>query len=152
MRFARTRSPVYRALYEGLPADVSDLHHLPPVTKRLVMAGFDRWVTDPRVTRAGVEAFMADEHRVGQRYLGRYAVWSSSGVTGVRGIFLHDQDAVTLYRALTLIRGWLPWMTPQRLRATFRLGNRIAAVVVTGGPPRGREHHGGGAPGVSLAL
>jgi phenylacetate-coenzyme A ligase PaaK-like adenylate-forming protein len=137
VRFARARSPLYATLYEGLPADVSDLDRLPPVTKRFAMANFDSWVTDPRVSRGGVEAFMAEEQQVGRPYLGRYAVWSSSGITAVRGIFLHDQNAVTLYRALTLMRGWLPWMTPQRLRATLRLGNRIAAVVVTGG------HHGG---------
>ena len=36
------------------------------------MAHFDDWVTDPAVTRAGVDAFVADKTLVGQPYLGRY--------------------------------------------------------------------------------
>ena len=129
VRFARARSPFYRALYRDLPEDVEDLRQLPPVTKPGLMASFDDWVTDRKVTRAEVEAFMTDERLVGHRYLGRYAVWSTSGITGERGIFLHDPAALAVYRVLTLLRGWLPWMTPGRLWPTLRRGNRVAAVV-----------------------
>lgn len=135
--FARAHSPFYRERYRHLPSDVTGLSRLPPVTKPELMASFDAWVTDPAVTRAGVEEFMADLRQVGRSYLGRYAVWNSSGITGFRGIYLHDPEAFALYRALTFVRGWLPWMTPRRLWATIRLGNRVAAIVITGG------HHGG---------
>ena len=135
--FARARSRFYRERYRHLPSNVTELSRLPPVTKPELMASFDAWVTDPDVTRAGVEGFMADPGRVGRWYLGRYAVWNSSGITGFRGIFLHDPEAFALYRALTFVRGWLPWMNPRRLWATVRRGNRVAAVVITGG------HHGG---------
>ena len=78
--FARLRSPFYRERYRHLPSDVTELNRLPPVTKPELMANFDAWVTDPDVTRAGVEGFMADPGRVGRWYLGRYAVWNSSGI------------------------------------------------------------------------
>lgn len=133
VRFARARSPLYRELYRDLPADFEDFRQLPPVTKPGLMASFDDWVTDRKVTRAAIEAFMTDERLVGHRYLGRYAVWSTSGITGERGIFLHDPDAIGVYRVLTLLRGWLPWMTPGRLWPTLRQGNRVAAVVNAGG-------------------
>jgi phenylacetate-coenzyme A ligase PaaK-like adenylate-forming protein len=135
--FARARSPFYCERYRHLPPDVGELSRLPPVTKPELMASFDAWVTDPGVTRAGVDEFMADPRLVGRRHLGRYVVWSSSGITGFRGIYLHDPEAFALYRALTFARGWLPWMTPRRLWATVRRGNRVAAVVITG------RHHGG---------
>lgn len=132
VRFARARSPLYRERYRHLPADV-DLHDLPPVTKRELMADFDRWATDPAVTRAGAEAFLADETLMGRQYLGRYAVWTSSGISGERGVFVHDRDAIAVYRALTLMRGLVAWMTPRRLWAVLRLGDRVANVVATGG-------------------
>ncbi|MBA2448285.1 MAG: phenylacetate--CoA ligase family protein, partial [Chloroflexi bacterium] len=92
VRFARARSPFYRKLYRHLPPDVKDRRDLPPVSKPQLMGSFDEWVTDRAVARAGVESFLANEARVGQQYLGRYAVWTTSGVTGDPGIFVHDVE------------------------------------------------------------
>src|SRR5687768_3807867 len=132
VRFARTRSPFYRQLYRDLPPGVSDLSQLPPVTKRQLMAEFDQVVTDPAVRRAEVEAFVADYGRVGQPFLQRYRAFRSSGSTGEPGIFLHDRDALAIYRALSFLRGWLPLMSPRRLVEIVRLGDRVASVVATG--------------------
>lgn len=57
----------------------------------------------------------------------------TSGVTGEPGIFVHDDNAVVVYRALTLVRGWLAWMTPTCLWGRLRQGDRVAPVVTTGG-------------------
>lgn len=46
VEFARKCSPYYRSLYAGLPAHVSDVCLLPPVTKPELMQNFDGWVTD----------------------------------------------------------------------------------------------------------
>ncbi len=54
--WARARSPLYRKLYDSLPRGDVELSLLPPVTKNQLMAAFDKWVTDPAVTRAGVDA------------------------------------------------------------------------------------------------
>lgn len=133
VRFARARSPFYHELYRHLPATITALGELPPVTKPQLMAHFDEWVTDPAVTRAGVEPFLADKTLVGRPYLRRYSVWTSSGITGVPGTFLHDADAVALYRALTFVRGVVPWMTPRRLWASLRRGGRVATMTTIGG-------------------
>jgi phenylacetate-CoA ligase len=84
--FARERSPYYREHYKALPSQTSDLRLLPPVSKPELMDNFDGWVTDPAVTRAGVEAFVADLSLIGHECLGRYMVWTTSGTTGTPAI------------------------------------------------------------------
>ncbi len=96
------------------------------------MAHFDEWVTDPAMTRAGVEDFVADKTLVGQRYLDRYAVWTTSGITGTPGIFVHDMHAQAIYSALIAVRGYR-WLTPGRLWGLLRGGVHYAVVAATGG-------------------
>ncbi|WP_307037466.1 hypothetical protein [Arthrobacter sp. B3I4] len=129
---ARTSSPFYRTHYLGLPAGDIPLEDLPPVTKPQLMAHFDDWVTDPAVTRAGLEAFVADPSLVGSRYRGRYLVFVSSGTTGHPGLFVHDPAALIRYRALG-VRALGTALNPRRLLAVLRLGVRAAVVVGTGG-------------------
>jgi len=133
VRFARERSPLYRELYRGLPAGDVRLEQLPPVTKPRLMADFDAWVTDPAVTRAGIGEFLTDPSLVGRRYRGRYLAITTSGVTNVRAILLHDPAAVLRYRALTLLRGFLPRLAGSTLWSDVRRGNRVAALVIGGG-------------------
>ncbi len=100
--YARQKAPFYQRLYQNLPEDGFDLVDLPPVTKPQLMANFDAWATDRAVTRAGVDAFIRDKSRVGDRYLGKYSVWTTSGTTGEPGIFLVDGPAQRLYNALMI--------------------------------------------------
>lgn len=129
VRFARERSSFYMELYR----DKKDVRNLPSVTKQMLMANFDSWVTDPEVNRDGVEAFVADEHLVGSLYLGRYAVFTTSGVTGKRGIFVHDSDALVVYTALGIARNSPGVFEPEHIRGMLRGGGRVAVVVATGG-------------------
>ncbi|NUU32327.1 phenylacetate--CoA ligase family protein [Arthrobacter sp. C9C5] len=128
---ARTSSPFYRELYRGLPESVL-LRELPPVTKPELMAHFDDWVTDPAVTRADLEAFVADRSLVGSRYRGRYFVCTSSGTTGHPGLFVHDPGAVATYRAQA-VRAFGAALDAGRLPAMLRRRGRTAVVVGTGG-------------------
>ncbi len=133
IEFARVHSPLYRKLYQHLTFPLNDFQHLPPVTKHDLMTDFDAWVTDPGVTRAEVEAFITDKTRVGDLYLDRYAVWTSSGVTGMPGIFVHDGDALRVYATLALVRGMLAWMAPRKLFSFLVRGRRGVSVIATGG-------------------
>lgn len=133
VRFARQHSRFYRQHYGRLPPDTTDLHQLPPVTKRGLMAHFDDWVTDPAVTRAAVEAFVADLTRVGHPYLGRYAVWTSSGTTGEPGLFVHDSNALTVYDALLAMRFGRAAPAAQSPPGMIGWGDRYAMVGATGG-------------------
>lgn len=131
--FARRRSHVYRELYAPLPDPVQDLRTLPPVTKRHLMERFDTWVTDPAVTREGVEAFVSDRGRIGQRYLGRYLVLTTSGTTGEPALFVHDGGATSVYLALLAARRLPGLLTPALAASFLRRRGRTAAVVATGG-------------------
>ena len=133
VRFARQHSPFYRKLYGELPLEIQDIHLLPAVTKADLMAHFDDWVTDPAVTRAGVDAFVADKTLVGQPYLGHYFLCTTSGTTGTPGIFLHDPEALQIYRALLMVRGQEAWLPLQHLKTLLHTGLRHALVVATGG-------------------
>jgi len=131
---AREKSLCYRELYGPLPDTIDDITQLPPVTKPELMARFDDWVTDPEVTREGVEAFVADESLVGRLYLKRYPVCFTSGSTGVRGLFLQDQDAMAVATALTLVRGVMGLAANRRSEGRKRvLRQRTASVIATGG-------------------
>jgi phenylacetate-CoA ligase len=133
VNFARTRSPFYARRYAQVAANIAGPRDLPPVTKPELMAHFDDWVTDPEVTRAGVDAFLADEALITQSYLDRYAVWVTSGTSGETGIYVHDSNARAIYTSLWLTRGIMPWMRQGRMEAIQRQGAREATIVATGG-------------------
>lgn|SRR5512133_1866816 len=97
------------------------------------MAHFDQWVTDPAIKRTSVDAFVADQSLIGHDFLQRYAVWTTSGTTGVPGIFAHDRAALRVYRLLVALRFYRFWVTPRLLWRTLRLGWRMAAVFAVGG-------------------
>ncbi len=133
VRFARAHSPYYAKLYRSLADGDVGLDSLPPTTRGTLMAHFDEWLTDPGITRASVEAFTADASRVGRPYLGRYAVWTSSGTSGEPGLFVHDRDALAVYDALEAVRlGQRSPLSPAAMRATA-WGGRHAVVTATGG-------------------
>lgn len=100
------RSPFHAERLGGVdPATftLDRLRELPVMTKTEMMADFDRVVTDPAVTRSAVEAHLAD---VGDEltYLhGSYVVMASGGSSGLRGMFVYDDEGFTSY-VLTLAR------------------------------------------------
>lgn len=132
VKYARARSPFYRRHWQGWQPG-APWAALPPVDKPRLMANFDDWVTDRAVTLAGVRGFIADPARIGDDYLGRYAVWTSSGSSGTPGIFLHDGAALALYAVLSALRldGALLW--PRLLPALWGGGARCALVAASDG-------------------
>jgi putative adenylate-forming enzyme len=99
LAFTRGRSTHYRDRWSEVPAG-APLEAYPIVTKSELMADFNAWVTDPMLTRAGVEAFLEDRAHIGARHRGRYAVWKSSGTSGEPGIFVQDTVALSVYDAM----------------------------------------------------
>lgn len=90
---AIARSPFYARLHHGLSS--RPLHELPVVTKAMLMEHFDEVVTDRDVRRADVEAYLQERRQAPDadaRFLDRYRVASTSGSTGLRGVFLSNED------------------------------------------------------------
>lgn len=83
--YARANSPYYRDLYKDLPDRVSDASLLPATEKKTLMARFDDWVTDPEATLQKARAFAADPARIGDQFLDRYILATTSGTTGTTG-------------------------------------------------------------------
>ena len=130
---ARARSPFYCDRYAHLPQSALPLTDLPPVTKPELMAHFDAWVTDPRITRHGVEAFLACGANLGRPFLGEYLACTSSGTTGHPALFIHDQRAINVYRAIALARIDRSWVSPRGVWEILLKRTRWAAAVGTAG-------------------
>ena len=117
--FALERSPFYRAFHRGL--DGRPLEALPILDKATLMAEFDRVVTDPAIRLAEVEQHLAQNVPAGWHlglYLGRYTALSTSGSTGLRGVFLFDQrEWIGALAAIARPLRWAdappPWRRPR---------------------------------------
>jgi len=130
--FARSQSPYYRALYDGLPERVEDAKLLPITSKKQLMGRFDEWCSDRSVTLEKVQAFVEDPRQIGQQFLSKYTVLTTSGTTGRRGIFVLDgrSMAVTSAMALRMLGAWLSVDDVLRILAGR---GRLAMVMATGG-------------------
>lgn len=130
--FARANSPYYGELYRNLPETIADPRVLPVTNKRSLMSRFDDWVTDRKVSIEKVRAFVSDPKLIGERFLGRYLVASTSGTTGTPGIFLVDNRTLVVTSALAvrMVRSWLGIGDVFRILADR---GRIAMVMATGG-------------------
>ena len=133
--YARANSPYYRQLYEGLPERIEDQAVLPVTNKASLMARFDDWATDREVTRERVEAFLADPSSVGKKFLGKYRVATTSGVTGNRMTFVVDQRSDEIIRSTTkqMMLPMLGWLGAIKfLFQSTILHARTASVIATG--------------------
>ena len=130
--FARSNSQYYAQKYSELPERISSIQQIPPVTKSELMDHFNDWVTDPEITIEGVKEFVSNMSLVGHLYLGRYMVSTTSGSTGVPGIFIQDKASDTIMKTLMAIRGTtkLKWSDILKVAAK---GGRNAAVCSTAG-------------------
>lgn len=130
---ARTASPFYRHLYRRVVPTFQDIGELPAVDKPTLMASFDDWVTDPDVTLEDLKTtFLARPECVGQLYLGRYLVMTTSGTTGEPAILLHDKLSWRVYNIVGRTRPQ-PLLGRIDLRTLARRGMRNAALFATGG-------------------
>jgi phenylacetate-coenzyme A ligase PaaK-like adenylate-forming protein len=101
---AREHSPWHRRRLADVAPDAlreSDLRALPTMTKDDLMDHFDEIVTDPRLTRDGVERHLAS--LTSDAYLcDTYHACASGGSSGRRGAFVYDFDAWALAFASNL--------------------------------------------------
>ena len=129
---ARMHSRFYSELYRQLPAHVSEITDVPVTDKRTLMNRFDDWVTDPDITKAGVRAFASDPERVGDRFLERYTVATTSGTTGTPGLFVMDDYAMSVAGALST-RMLSDWLTARDVLKVVRRNGRMSMIMATGG-------------------
>ena len=97
---ARANSPYYRALYCDLPDRVESAEQLPVTNKKTLMARFDDWCVDREITLKRAQAFAEDPKLIGERFLGKYTLLTTSGTTGTRGVFVLDDRTMAITSAM----------------------------------------------------
>ena len=129
---ARSRSPHYRELYRDLPERIESVEQLPVTDKKMLMERFDGWCTDRAVTLEAAEAVVDDPARIGERFLGKYTLATTSGTTGRRGIFLTDDRTMAVVTAM-MLRWMGDWLSPSDILKIIARRGRLAMVMATGG-------------------
>jgi phenylacetate-coenzyme A ligase PaaK-like adenylate-forming protein len=82
-------SPYYRGTLGPEAAD-ADLADLPTLPKPVLMRELDRVVTDPRLRLDDLEHALG-EAAAGRLYLDEYRIFSTSGTSGVPGLFVYSR-------------------------------------------------------------
>jgi phenylacetate-coenzyme A ligase PaaK-like adenylate-forming protein len=105
---------------------------LPVTNEKTLMSRFDEWVTDRAVTLNEVRTFIADSARIGEHFPGGYTALTTSGTSGMPGVFLWDDRTMTVVNVLMLraLRDWI------RMRDVLKLvthGGRMTLICATGG-------------------
>ena len=118
--YTRQASPFYAEHYRAVPPGPIGpevFYQLPPATKPELMARFDDWVTDPSVTRAGVEDFVANLDNLGRDFF---------------GLLVQDRRAVAVMTGVSYVRA-LGALTPRLVAQMPTRQPRQAAVFAGGG-------------------
>ena len=142
IRHAVDRSPDYRTTL-GPGAERAELSDLPTLPKRVLMEQFDRVVTDRRLHLADLEPFLARAD-AGALYLGEYRIFSTSGTTGVPGLFLYSQAEFARWVAVFVRSFARLGMTPETrivgvgAPSALHLSQQVIAAMQAGrdGSPR----------------
>ncbi|GHP00998.1 coenzyme F390 synthetase [Reticulibacter mediterranei] len=129
--YARANSPYYRKLYQDLPERIEDPALLPVTSKKILMPHFDDWVTDREVSIEQVSEFVDNPDLIGERFLGKYLVATTSGTSGRRGIFLHDEWTNAVQYALSPREA--AQLGASDLIGLLANGARMALVIATSG-------------------
>lgn len=130
--FARENSAYYRELYKGLPNQIKDVSLLPVTNKKELMANFNDFVTDPQVKLEEVQKFVDDPSLIGEYFLGKYTVATTSGTTGKHGIFLSDDRTFKVLAALTF-RMMSSWLSFRDFLTIIKNRVKLAMVIAMGG-------------------
>ena len=105
LAYAATYSPYYRRRLSGIDIERCALTDLPILTKAEMMENFDQLVTDPRLKKADLSAFVSHPDNLGRMYLGRYGVSHTSGSQGQPALIVQDREALNLVFAVQFARG-----------------------------------------------
>lgn len=130
--YARARSPYYRELYRELPDRVEDPTLLPVTSKTALMRCFDDWVTDRAVRLDEARDFAQEPELVGEFFLRKYTVATTSGTTGTPGIFVLDDRSFAVAGAMA-IRMATSWLGVRDVLRIVARGGRLAMLNTTGG-------------------
>ena len=126
---SRRHSPYFSTLYKNLPAVITDISQLPITTKPELMNNFDNWVTDKEINLRDLRQFVSKKETIGDLYLRRYYVCTTSGTTGHPAVIVHDLHSRKVYYAIGFFRNLLPRLSLPDIFTRVKM----AAVLATDG-------------------
>lgn len=129
VRYAKSNSPYYRKLYEGV-GDNFSLVDLPPVSKPDMMANFDDVLTDRSITMRRVDTFTENSENVGRMIGGKYLVFKTSGSTGNPAVVLYDKQNIDVSSAVAAFR---TFARREEYKAFTKHGKKTAEVFANFG-------------------
>lgn len=129
--FARQHSVFYREKYGDLPENPK-LEDLPPVSKQELTARMEDWITDPEFSLHELDKFIHDIGLLGDLFMGKYSVSTTSGTTGEPLRMLRDSRHVNINGALLQDRLYNSPMLKQ-IPGILDKNARFASVLATGG-------------------
>ena len=92
VRHAIDKSPFYRELYKNMLIDEGlVITDLPAIDKRIMMENYDKVVTDPRLKLKDLQQFIKNI-TYDDYYLNQYLVFTTSGSTGLQGVFVFNRE------------------------------------------------------------
>ncbi|MEW6349071.1 MAG: hypothetical protein AB1646_08405 [Thermodesulfobacteriota bacterium] len=119
---AKERSPFYRELYRNVKTDGPvKLEDLPIMDKATVMDNFDQLVTDPRLKLTELHTHLGQLTR-DEYYLGEYRVLTTSGSSGLKGVFVFNRREWSTVLAGSFRAGFMMGITsrfPSRWKITW---------------------------------
>jgi phenylacetate-CoA ligase len=140
--YAIHHSPFYRELYRNTRTDQQIvLNELPTIDKATMMENFDQLVTNPRLKLKELHAHIRQLTR-DEYYLGEYRVLTTSGSSGMKGVFVFNRKewstilAAAFRCSLTL---GISSRFPNRLKMTWigpdnpiHISNRMTVSIDVG--------------------
>lgn len=93
VRHAVRFSPFYRELYRNIKTENGiNLNDLPVINKATMMENFDAFVTDPRLKLQELQAHISRIGRDDAFHLDEFRVHTTSGSTGLKGMFVSNRE------------------------------------------------------------
>lgn len=132
VRYAVQHSPFYREFYSGIRTDHPiNIQDLPILNKKLLMANWNKIVTDPRLHLADLQDYQ-ERVKDDQYFLDEYRVLTTAGSSGLKGVFVFNRREWSATMAATLRSATLSGIRPsfpRRLRvATIAAGSALHAT------------------------
>jgi len=127
--YAKVNSDYFDQLYTNIPEDFK-LTDLPITSKKQLMPHFEKWVTNPEITQKKLDDYFSDLEHIGEPFLEKFAVLTTSGTTGQPLWMVRDQFHANVHGAMMKIRlfdafGVAQWMDVSKYK--------LASVLGTGG-------------------
>ncbi|HWA42502.1 MAG TPA: phenylacetate--CoA ligase family protein [Hypericibacter adhaerens] len=117
-------SPYYRDIAAKLGRRITRLQDFPVLTKSILVAEYDRLLTDPMLSRAVIEKHLSEQGS-GRELLLKYHVVPSGGFSGLRAMMVYDRTT-----RMIGVANMLRWLQRMGVSETTRVVGIGAATMI----------------------